>query len=59
VQEHIVDAFARLGFQFTGAALEHDRIYDVNQTLPFYQEIEFYPAPQYAHGSARSSSPSS
>jgi sporulation-control protein len=50
VQERILDAFARLGFRFTGADLEHGHIYGVNQTLPFYQEIEFYPAPQYAHG---------
>jgi sporulation-control protein len=50
VQERILDAFARLGFRFTGADLEHGRIYGVHQTLPFYQEIEFYPPPQYAHG---------
>jgi sporulation-control protein len=48
VHEHILDAFARLGFRFTGADLEHGRIHGVNQMLPFYQEIEFYPAPQYA-----------
>ena len=47
-QERILDAFARLGFRFIGADLEHGRIHGVNQTLPFYQEIEFYPAPQYA-----------
>lgn len=50
VQERILDAFARLGFRFIGADLEHGRIHGVNQTLPFYQEIEFYPAPQYARG---------
>ena len=49
-QERILDAFARLGFRFIGADLEHGRIHGVSQTLPFYQEIEFYPAPQYAHG---------
>lgn len=46
-QERILDAFARLGFRFKGADLERGRIHGVNQTLPFYQEIEFYPAPQY------------
>ena len=49
VHEHILDAFARLGFRFTGADLEQGRIHGVHQSLPFYQEIEFYPAPQYAH----------
>lgn len=49
VQEKILDAFARLGFRFKTADLEHGRIYGVQQTLPFYQEIEFFAAPQYAH----------
>ncbi|HEX6076648.1 MAG TPA: sporulation protein [Micromonosporaceae bacterium] len=49
-QERILDAFTRLGFRFIGADLEHGRIHGVHQTLPFYQEIEFYPAPQYAQG---------
>jgi sporulation-control protein len=49
VQERILDAFARLGFRFKNADLEHGRIYGVQQTLPFYQEIEFFAAPQYAH----------
>lgn len=49
-QERILEAFGRLGFQFKGADLEHGRICGVNHQLPFYQEIEFYPAPQYAHG---------
>jgi sporulation-control protein len=50
VQERILDALARLGFQFKGADLERGHIRGVHQTLPFYQEIEFYPAPQYARG---------
>ena len=50
VQEKILEAFARLGFRFKTADLEYGRIYGVNQTLPFYQEIEFWPAPQYGHG---------
>lgn len=45
----ILDAFARLGFRFHSADLERGRIRGVNQTLPFYQEIEFHAAPQYAH----------
>ncbi|HEX6967738.1 MAG TPA: sporulation protein [Micromonosporaceae bacterium] len=48
VQERILDAFARLGFHFKNADLEHGRIYGVQQTLPFFQEIEFFAAPQYA-----------
>jgi len=49
VQEKILDAFARLGFRFKNADVEHGRIYGVHQTLPFYQEIEFFAPPQYAH----------
>ena len=49
-QERILEAFARLGFAFKKADLEHGRIYGVNHQLPFYQEIEYYPAPQYASG---------
>ncbi len=48
VQERILEAFDRSGFRFVKADLEHGRIFGVHQTLPFYQEIEFYPAPQYA-----------
>ena len=47
-QERILDALARLGFRFQRADVEQGRIRGVQQTLPFYQEIEFYPAPQYA-----------
>jgi sporulation-control protein len=47
-QERILDAFARLGFRFARADLEHGGIYGVLQELPFYQEIEFHPAPRYA-----------
>jgi len=50
LQERILDAFARLGFQFKHADLEYGRIAGVQQTLPFYQEIEYYPPAQYAHG---------
>ena len=50
LQERILDAFARLGFQFKHADLEYGRIAGVQQSLPFYQEIEYYPPAQYAHG---------
>jgi sporulation-control protein len=46
--EAILDAFVRLGFRFKHADLERGRIAGVHQTLPFFQEIEFLPAPQYA-----------
>ncbi|GAB3974994.1 sporulation protein [Plantactinospora veratri] len=49
VHEKILEAFAQLGFQFKSADLERGQIYGVQQTLPFYQEIEFFAAPQYAH----------
>jgi sporulation-control protein len=48
VQEAILNAFGQLGFRFKGADLERGKLRGLNQTLPFYQEIEFYPAPQYA-----------
>ena len=47
-QERILEAFARLGFRFARADLEHGAIHGVHQQLPFYQEIEFHPSPQYA-----------
>jgi sporulation-control protein len=46
-QERILEAFLRLGFRFSRADVERGRVHGVRQTLPFYQEIEFYPAPQY------------
>ncbi|WBB81689.1 sporulation protein [Micromonospora sp. WMMD882] len=49
VHERILEAFQRLGFRFKKADLERGHIYGVQQTLPFYQEIEFFAAPQYAH----------
>ncbi|HWG99846.1 MAG TPA: sporulation protein [Pilimelia sp.] len=48
-QERILEALVRLGFRFAKADVESGRIYGVQQSLPFYQEIEFYPAPQYAN----------
>ncbi|WP_121396901.1 sporulation protein [Micromonospora sp. M71_S20] len=49
VQERILEAFGRLGFQFKGADLERGHISGLHQSLPFYQEVEYYAAPQYAH----------
>lgn len=48
-QQRILEAFDRLGFRFKGADLEVGHLHGVQQTLPFYQEIEFFP-PHYAHG---------
>jgi sporulation-control protein len=47
-QELILRALGELGFRFRGADLEQGRLRGVRQELPFYQEIEFSPPPQYA-----------
>ncbi|MBZ3901856.1 sporulation protein [Streptomyces griseiscabiei] len=47
-QEAILEALGRLGFGFRSADLEHGRIHGTGQQLPFYQEIELIPAPEYA-----------
>ncbi len=52
VQHRILDALQQLGFAFQTADLEHGHIAGSPQTLPFYQEIEFRSAPQYAHAFA-------
>lgn len=49
VQEAILEAFGQLGFGFKSADLELGHIGGTGQQLPFYQEIELTPAPQYAH----------
>ncbi|MBT0769080.1 sporulation protein [Kineosporia sp. J2-2] len=49
VQQRILDAFAQLGFVFKSADLERGQLAGVPQQLPFYQEIEYFPAQQYAH----------
>lgn len=49
-QEYILDALLRLGFRFSRADVERGRVHGVHQSLPFYQEIEFYPPPRYAGG---------
>jgi sporulation-control protein len=48
-QEAILEALGQLGFGFKSADLELGRIGGTGQQLPFYQEIELTPAPQYAH----------
>ena len=48
IQQRILDAFAANGFRFKSADLEYGQIYGVRQTLPFYQEIEYFPPQQYA-----------
>jgi sporulation-control protein len=47
-QELFLDAVGRLGFQFRNADVEYGHLRGVPQQLPFYQELEFFPAPQYA-----------
>src|SRR3954454_4133856 len=47
-QEHILDALLRLGFRYSIAYVERGWVYGVQQTLPFYQEIEFFPPSAYA-----------
>ncbi|MFJ9799955.1 sporulation protein [Streptomyces sp. NPDC101145] len=49
VQEAILEALGRLGFGFKAADLEYGHIRGTGQQLPFHQEIELTPAPQYAH----------
>ncbi|MFD6635708.1 sporulation protein [Micromonospora chalcea] len=49
VQERILEGLGRLGFGFKGADLERGHISGLRQSLPFYQEVEYYAAPQYAH----------
>ncbi|MFI2411544.1 sporulation protein [Streptomyces sp. NPDC018947] len=48
-QEAVLEALGQLGFGFRSADLEYGRIGGTGQQLPFYQEIELTPAPQYAH----------
>ncbi|MFC8553530.1 sporulation protein [Streptomyces sp. NPDC057273] len=49
VQESILEALGQLGFAFKSADLELGHIRGTGQQLPFYQEIELAPSPQYAH----------
>ncbi|MFE4451560.1 sporulation protein [Streptomyces sp. NPDC056796] len=47
-QEAVLEALGQLGFGFRSADLELGHISGSGQRLPFYQEIELAPAPQYA-----------
>ncbi|RKT87371.1 sporulation-control protein [Saccharopolyspora antimicrobica] len=47
-QEKVLEAFSQLGFHFKSADLEHGHLHGLHQELPFFQEIEFFPAPQFA-----------
>jgi sporulation-control protein len=47
-QHRLLDALTRLGFQFSGANLEENRVAGVEQRLPFFQEIHFTPPPSFA-----------
>lgn len=49
VQEAILEAFGQLGLGFKSADLEYGRIGGTGQQLPFHQELELTPAPQYTH----------
>ncbi|MFJ2607828.1 sporulation protein [Streptomyces sp. NPDC091279] len=48
-QEAVLEALGQLGFGFRSADLEYGRIGGTHQQLPFYQELELTPSPQYAH----------
>ncbi|GAB3285895.1 sporulation protein [Parasphingorhabdus pacifica] len=46
-QKRVLEAFSQLGFHFKNADLEHGHLHGVHQELPFFQELEFSPPPQY------------
>jgi sporulation-control protein len=46
-QQHILDGLSRLGFRFKQADLERGPVRGADQTLPFHQKIDFYPAARY------------
>jgi sporulation-control protein len=47
VHEHILRAFSSLGFSIKDVELRAGRIPGVDQRLPFYQEVSFWPAQSY------------
>lgn len=47
-QHRLLDALSRLGFQFTSANLEKNRLDGVDQQLAFFQEIHFTPSRDFA-----------
>jgi sporulation-control protein len=50
VQDRLLAALSNLGFRLQRADLERGHIPGTAQRLPFFQEIEFWPAPQYSSG---------
>jgi sporulation-control protein len=46
-QETVVKALLDLGFRILRSDVEHGVLRSVDQTLPFFQEIEFHPAAKY------------
>ncbi|MBV2365846.1 sporulation protein [Streptomonospora nanhaiensis] len=48
-QERVLDAFARLGFTLKRTDIETGHLAGTRQEFPLFQEIEFHPAPHYAH----------
>jgi sporulation-control protein len=47
-QDKVLEAFGELGATFRSADVEVGRLMGVPQELGFYQEIEFFPPPQFA-----------
>ncbi|NUT31927.1 MAG: sporulation protein [Hamadaea sp.] len=47
-QTAVVKALLDLGFRILRSDVEHGSLRGVDQTLPFFQEIEFHPAAKYA-----------
>nr|BFE30810.1 hypothetical protein GCM10010200_030610 [Actinomadura rugatobispora] len=47
-QQWVLAAIARLGFKIQNVAFEQSKLRGVPQQLPFYQEIQLAPPPQYA-----------
>lgn len=47
-QAVVLKALTDLGFALIRSDVERGQIRGVNQALPFYQEIEYYPAPRFA-----------
>ncbi|TDQ52915.1 sporulation protein [Actinorugispora endophytica] len=48
-QDRVLEAFARLGFGLKHTDIEIGHLAGTAQQSPFFQEIEFHPAPHYAH----------
>jgi sporulation-control protein len=46
-QDAVVEALLKLGFRILRSDVEHGSLRGVDQTLPFYLEIEFHPSAMY------------